>query len=78
MIFQKKPRIEIPKILAYAKGQPCTLRIHGVCNRDSDTVVAAHSPCQEDQQGMGQKPHDFLISFACSTCHAWLDGRVGS
>ena len=55
-----------------ARGRDCTVRIPGVCNRDSETVVLAHLP----GGGMGRKRHDLHGCWACSDCHNCLDGRV--
>ena len=60
-----------------AKGQPCMIRVPGVCNRNSETTVLAHyrlaGTC-----GTGIKPPDALGAFSCSACHDAVDGRVKS
>lgn len=60
-----------------AKGQPCMIRVPGVCNRDPATTVLAHyrlgGTC-----GTGMKPPDMLGAWACSACHDAVDGRVRS
>lgn len=43
MNYPKEPRQRNPHLLKMAQGEPCLLRIPGVCNGDSDTTVAAHS-----------------------------------
>lgn len=53
-----------------ARGQPCLVRVPGVCNGDPETVVLAHL----NGAGMGLKSMDHEGAFACSACHAWLDG----
>ncbi|WP_288365605.1 DUF1364 domain-containing protein [uncultured Marinobacter sp.] len=53
-----------------AKGQPCLVRIPGVCNGDPSTVVLAHL----NGAGIGTKAGDHEGAYACSACHAWLDG----
>lgn len=63
------------KILDAARGQPCTLRIPGVCCGDPETTVAAHLPYSG--RGMGQKAPDHHVAFACQTCHDCIDGRGG-
>lgn len=56
-----------------AKDQDCTLRIPGVCNFDPETTVLAHINCLD--KGVGYKSPDFWGVFACSSCHAALDGH---
>ena len=60
-----------------AKGQPCMIRVAGICNRNPETTVLAHyrlaGTC-----GTGIKPPDHLGAWACSACHDAVDGRVRS
>jgi hypothetical protein len=58
-----------------AKGEDCTLRIPGVCNSNSETVVLCHSNRLEHGKGMGLKAPDAAACFGCSDCHDVLDGR---
>ena len=60
------------KIRESAKGEDCSLRVPGVCNGNSETVVLAHLPSVA--KGVGNKSPDFWAAYACSSCHAWLDG----
>lgn len=53
-----------------AHGQMCLIRVPKVCNFNPDTTVLAHL----NGAGMGMKEHDLFGCFACSDCHAWLDG----
>ena len=73
--YPKRTEYRNPKLLKAARGQECTLNVPDVCNYDTETTVAAHSPFGEDGKGMGQKADDCFIAFACSSCHDWLDGR---
>jgi hypothetical protein len=57
-----------------AKGQPCSVRIPGVCNHDKGTTVLAH--VNFGGHGMGTKESDLSACFACSNCHDAIDGRV--
>ncbi len=70
----KRPRIEIPKILAAAKGEACTLNFNG-CLGKHPSVVACHSPYHQHGKGMGNKSHDIFVAFGCQHCHDILDGR---
>lgn len=58
-----------------ARGQPCQVRIPGVCNGDPATTVLAHyrlpGTC-----GVGMKPPDEQAAWACSSCHDEVDGRT--
>ena len=60
-----------------AKGQPCMIRVAGICNRNPETTVLAHyrlgGTC-----GTGMKPPDMRGAWACSACHDAVDGRVRS
>jgi len=55
-----------------AKGQPCMVRIPGVCNRNPDTTVLAHL----NGGGMGMKRPDIFGAFSCSSCHDEVDRRT--
>jgi hypothetical protein len=55
-----------------ARGRECQVRIPGYCNHDNDTVVLAHM----NGGGLALKNPDLFGSFACSSCHDALDGRV--
>lgn len=62
------------KLRLAARDQDCTVRIVGVCNRDTTTTVLAHLP--DPSHGIGLKAHDIAAVWACSACHDQLDGRV--
>lgn len=59
------------KLRKSAKGRECQIRIPGVCNGNPETVVLAHL----NGGGMGRKQPDLFGAFACSACHAAVDGR---
>lgn len=67
-------RIECKKWTQAAKGQPCTLKIPGVCNYTPETTVPCH--LQSDIKGTGYKSDDFTVD-GCSACHAAIDGDWG-
>ena len=62
------------KLRESARGQPCHLRLPGVCNGDPETTVLAHIR-RGGTSGMGQKPPDICGVFACSSCHDAMDKR---
>lgn len=66
-------RARSPKILNFAHGQKCTIRIPGICNHNTETTVAAHGP--DKNRAKGGKTDDYWIAFSCSDCHAALDLR---
>ena len=58
-----------------ARGRECQIRIPGICNDNSETVVLAHyrlaGTC-----GTGLKPDDLQAAIGCSNCHDAIDGRI--
>lgn len=63
------------KIRASARGEQCTVRLPGVCNHNSETVVLAHYRLP-GHCGTGIKPPDFMGAYACSACHDEADRRT--
>ena len=59
------------KLRRLASGRDCQIRVDGVCNGDSNTVVLCHLP----GGGMGTKSDDLLAAYGCSNCHDSVDGR---
>lgn len=57
-----------------ARGRGCTVRLPGVCNHNSETVVLAHIR-MAGISGMSLKADDLLGAWACSTCHDAIDRR---
>jgi len=60
------------KISKSARGEECQVRIPGVCNHNSETVIFAHI----NGGGMGMKQPDTEGAYCCSDCHDVLDGRM--
>jgi len=58
------------KLTKSARGQDCQIRIPGICNHNPETVVLAHLP----GGGVGGKMSDIHGAYACSDCHAVIDG----
>ena len=50
------------------------VRLEGVCNHNSATVVLAHIR-MPGISGMGLKADDLLGAWACSSCHDAIDRR---
>lgn len=59
----------------YAKGRGCTVRLPGICNFNSETVVLAHYRLP-GVSGMGLKSHDLIGAWTCSACHDAIDRRA--
>lgn len=57
-----------------ARGEPCYVRLPGICNGNSETVVLAHLRVI-GVSGMGMKAPDILGCPACSSCHDAIDRR---
>ncbi|MBW0450861.1 DUF1364 family protein [Paraburkholderia phenoliruptrix] len=79
----RKKRVTVAegaKYLAACRGEPCFLRVPGICplNPDDETVVPCHENSIEAGKGMGIKArHDRTVP-GCFRCHHWLDqGPVG-
>ncbi|WP_408509691.1 nuclease domain-containing protein [Paraburkholderia sediminicola] len=69
----KKPTVaEGSKYLAACRGEPCYLRIPGVCRlRDpEETIVPAH---RNEGKGTGLKVSNELTCPACHACHMEFD-----
>lgn len=62
----------IINLRALAKGQPCQVRLPGVCNFKPETTVGAHFRLI-NLSGAGFKNHDFIVAWACSDCHNYVD-----
>jgi hypothetical protein len=69
-------RSRLPDLRSLAKGQNCQIHLPG-CNYNPETVVGAHIR-RANIAGMGQKPCDLAMLYACSNCHDVIDGRVKS
>ena len=64
-------------ITKFAEGQPCTIRLPGICNHDPATSVMAHVPNGiRFGKGIGKKPSDLLVAICCFNCHNVVDSRV--
>ena len=63
--------MKMSKLTESARGKECQIRIVGVCNGNSETVVLCHL----GGGGMGMKRDDMFGAFGCSSCHDAIDGR---
>ena len=58
-----------------AKGRECTVRLPGICDGGTETVVLAHYR-MAGLNGVGQKPDDIFGAWCCSSCHDECDRRT--
>lgn len=65
------PKVRAPRLMDAAQGQPCSLRLPGICNHNPTTTVLAHLP--GIGKSMGSKVSDLHGAFACSACHTAID-----
>lgn len=61
------------KLTALCRGQPCYIRLEGICG-DPETVVPAHLRLT-GVSGMGMKAPDIFACPACMHCHDAADRR---
>ncbi|KVK88727.1 hypothetical protein WJ47_02720 [Burkholderia ubonensis] len=78
----KRPTVaEGSKYLAACRGEPCYLRVPGVCrfNPLDETVVPCHSnQSRHGKAGLLKAKNEFTVP-GCMLCHAWIDqNRVGT
>lgn len=69
-------RISSPKYVAASRGQPCSLRITGVCTGGGEDTVFAH--IRDQHTGRSIKASDTSGADACFACHAKFDGQSGT
>ena len=58
-----------------AKGEPCEVRLPGICNFNPETTVLAHVR-MAGLTGIGQKIPDQLGAHCCMACHDEADRRT--
>ena len=73
---QREPRIRMPKLLAFAEGQDCTVRHPAHCS--GRNIVASHYNWMDAGKGKGMKCHDFFVAYACDGCHRFLDDAAAA
>lgn len=68
------PKVRSEKLMKAARGQPCSLRLPGICNHDDSTTVHGHLP------GIGKsarsKVSDIHAAHVCFACHAAIDNHA--
>lgn len=73
MTLQKSIRHESKVIRESARGKDCQVRLAGICNHNSSTVILAHIRLNT---GIGKKASDLLASYCCASCHDEVDRRT--
>lgn len=72
-MYQKQSPGRNPHYREMARGRECMIKLPGVCCRNPETTVLAHSNQGIHGKGMGLKSGDQYGVWACFTCHQWLD-----
>lgn len=67
-----KRRREQSPITKLAKGEPCEIRIPGICCGRDETSVPCHFRLA-GYSGLGFIPPAFMFAIGCFTCHSWVD-----
>lgn len=65
-------RMKQKAITSLARGRECQIRLVGVCNYNSETVVPCHFR-MTGLSGMGYIPEALFVAWGCSACHARVD-----
>lgn len=60
-------------LLDMARGQPCLMRVPGVCAGGTETTVACHSNLSIHGKAGAWKADDEYSCAGCFACHTWLD-----
>lgn len=61
------------KLREIARGQPCMIRVRGICTGGGEDSVWCHSNSQRHGKGMGIKAHDCYGAIGCFACHSYID-----
>lgn len=67
-----KRRREQQSITRLARGQPCEIRLVGICNGNEQTTVPCHYRLS-GLSGMSFIPDAFMVAWGCSACHLHCD-----
>ena len=65
------PKVRSARLMDSAMGQPCSLRLPGICNHNPATTVNAHLP--GIGKSMASKVSDLHTAYACGACHTAID-----
>ncbi len=65
------PKVRSDMIMSSALGQPCSLRLPGICNHNPETTVMGHLP--GIGKSLSSKVSDLHGAFVCSACHDAID-----
>ena len=64
------------RIRESARGEPCTVRIPGVCRANPDYTIWSHAPLGAAGKGRGIKALDLCGAYCCTACDAVIDGQA--
>lgn len=66
-MFPKSKKIKSKKIRDSAKGESCTMRLVGICDKDPAKVSLCH--VNSFRKGVANKSHDIHAYYGCNSCH---------
>lgn len=64
------------RIRQSARGEPCLVRIPGVCKFDPEYTILSHYRGLAGGKGMGIKSNDLAGAYCCTACDAAYDGQA--
>lgn len=67
------PVIRSSAITNHAKGQPCAIKLPGICWGGTETTVFCHFNSFAFGKAMARKATDLAGFFGCYGCHAYVD-----
>lgn len=73
------PKVKGRKVQAIrdaAKGEPCLVRIQGVCRGGTEHTIWSHAPLGAAGKGRGIKSVDIAGAMCCTACDAVVDGQA--
>ena len=56
-----------------ARGEPCLVRLPGVCPGDAEMTIWSHAPWGDAGKGRGVKAVDVAGAYCCTACDAVID-----
>lgn len=73
------PKVKGRKVQAIrdaARGEPCLVRIQGVCRGGTEHTIWSHAPLGAAGKGRGIKSVDIAGAMCCTACDAVVDGQA--
>lgn len=70
-MLYKNPTVVSEALREWCLGQPCTLRIPGICKDNGCNTCGNH--INSNWKGMGNKSPDIWMVIGCHACHYFID-----